>query len=410
MTDLHRPKGTTDILPPESIRWRTAHRVFDDLAERFGYDLVLTPMFEHTEVFSRGVGHDTEVVEKQMYTFADQSGRSLTLRPEATASVVRAAIQAGGTQKFKGAYWGPMFRYERPQQGRKRQFYQGGVEYLGSASQDSDVEVIEFGYRYLEAMGVQDVNVRLNSIGDPADRATYREQITTFLRSREDQLSDDAVRRIDTNPMRVLDSKADVEAVRDAPVPLDYLGAAASEHFEAVKNGLNAVGVPFTIDDKLVRGLDYYNRTVFEYVPLNYEAAQSAVGGGGRYDGLFEMLGGKPNPAVGLSMGIDRILLAAEEAPELPSLDLFVVVVHESLRTDATVLVSTLRQAGLRADMPAEHRSVTAQFKEANRRGSVGAVVVGDEWSDGEVTVRDLASGAQQVIGTKEISGWIQTL
>jgi histidyl-tRNA synthetase len=410
VTDLHRPKGTTDILPPESIRWRTAHRVFDDLAERFGYDLVLTPMFEHTEVFSRGVGHDTEVVEKQMYTFADQSGRSLTLRPEATASVVRAAIQAGGTQKFKGAYWGPMFRYERPQQGRKRQFYQGGVEYLGSASQDSDVEVIEFGYRYLEAMGVQDVNVRLNSIGDPADRATYREQITTFLRSREDQLSDDAVRRIDTNPMRVLDSKADVEAVRDAPVPLDYLGAAASEHFEAVKNGLNAVGVPFTIDEKLVRGLDYYNRTVFEYVPLNYEAAQSAVGGGGRYDGLFEMLGGKPNPAVGLSMGIDRILLAAEEAPELPSLDLFVVVVHESLRTDATVLVSTLRQAGLRADMPAEHRSVTAQFKEANRRGSVGAVVVGDEWSDGEVTVRDLASGAQQVIGTKEISGWIQTL
>ncbi|MDA2978584.1 MAG: histidine--tRNA ligase [Actinomycetota bacterium] len=410
MTDLHRPKGTTDILPPESSRWRNAHRVFDDLAERFGFDLVLTPIFEHTEVFSRGVGQDTEVVEKQMYTFSDQSGRSLTLRPEATASVVRAAIQAGGSSSFKAAYWGPMFRYERPQHGRRRQFYQGGVEYLGSASPDADVEVIEFGYRYLEAMGVPDVDVHLNSIGDPADRATYRKQITAFLRSKESQLSDDAVRRIDTNPMRVLDSKADVEVVRDAPVPIDHLGTEASDHFEAVKSGLAAVGVPFSIEDKLVRGLDYYNRTVFEYVPAGYEAAQSAVGGGGRYDGLFEMLGGKPNPAVGLSMGIDRILQAGGEGPDSPSLDVFVVVVHESLRTDATVLVSTLRQAGLRADMPDEHRSVTAQFKEANRRGSMGAVVVGDEWSDGEVTVRDLVSGTQQVVGTKEIARWVDTL
>ena len=410
MTDLHRPKGTTDILPPESNRWRNAHRVFDDLAERFGFDLVLTPIIEHTDVFSRGVGQDTEVVEKQMYTFSDQSGRSLTLRPEATASVVRAAIQAGGTSNFKAAYWGPMFRYERPQQGRKRQFYQGGIEYLGSASPDADVEVIEFGYRYLQAMGVPKIDVYLNSIGDPADRTTYREQITTFLRSKENQLSDDAVRRIDTNPMRVLDSKADAEVVKDAPVPIDHLGIEASNHFEAVKSGLQAVGVPFTIDDKLVRGLDYYNRTVFEYVPAGYGSAQNAVGGGGRYDGLFEMLGGKPNPAVGLSMGIDRILQAGESGPDAPSLDLFIVVVHESLRQDATVLVSTLRQAGLRADMADEHRSVTAQFKEANRRGSVGAVVVGDEWSDGEVTVRDLVSGSQQVIDTKEIAGWIEAL
>jgi histidyl-tRNA synthetase len=208
----------------------------------------------------------------------------------------------------------------------------------------------------------------------------------------------------------VLDSKADVEVVRDAPVPIDHLGTEASDHFEAVKSGLAAVGVPFSIEDKLVRGLDYYNRTVFEYVPGGYEAAQSAVGGGGRYDGLFEMLGGKPNPAVGLSMGIDRILQAGGEGPDTPSLDVFVVVVHESLRTDATVLVSTLRQAGLRADMPDEHRSVTAQFKEANRRGSMGAVVVGDEWSDGEVTVRDLVSGTQQVVGTKEIARWVDTL
>lgn len=409
MTDLHRPKGTTDILPPESARWRTAHRVFDDLAERFGFDLVLTPIFEHTEVFARGVGQDTEVVEKQMYTFNDQAGRSLTLRPEATASVVRAAIQAGGTAKFKGAYWGPMFRYERPQQGRRRQFYQGGIEYLGSESPDADVEVIEFGYRYLEAMGVRDVDVKLNSIGDQPDRVSYRQEIKAFLRSREDRLSEDAQRRIETNPMRVLDSKADAAVVADAPVPIDHLGPAATEHFDAVRDGLESLGISFTIDDKLVRGLDYYNRTVFEYVPTGYEAAQSAVGGGGRYDGLFEILGGKPNPAVGLSMGIDRILLAAHEISETPSLDVFVVVVDEGLRSEATALVSTLRRSGLRTDMTDAHRSVTAQFKEADRRGSIGAVVVGDEWSRGEVTVRDLTTGAQEVIGTKEISGWVNT-
>jgi len=408
MTTPQRPKGTADVFAPESARWRRAYRLFDELAERFGFDLVLTPMFEHTEVFSRGVGEDTEVVEKQMYTFEDGGGRSLTLRPEATASVVRAAIQAGMQGRIKGAYWGPMFRYERPQKGRARQFYQAGVEYLGSASPEADVEVIEFGYRVLQEMGVAGVVVHLNSIGDPEDRTLYRDELTSFLLERHDALSADAQRRIQSNPMRVLDSKADVEVVADAPVPLDHLGHAALAHFTAVKSGLEALGIPFEINDKLVRGLDYYNRTVFEYVGTAYDAAQTALGGGGRYDGLFEILGGKPTPAVGLAMGVDRILLASQVPDDENALDVFVVVADEAKRGDARSLVSTLRSEGIRTDMTDEQRSVKAQFREADRRSSAFAVIVGDEWDEGQVAVKSLSSGDQQLTATKEIAGWLK--
>jgi len=408
MTTPQRPKGTADVFAPESARWRRAYRLFDELAERFGFDLVLTPMFEHTEVFSRGVGEDTEVVEKQMYTFEDGGGRSLTLRPEATASVVRAAIQAGMQGRIKGAYWGPMFRYERPQKGRARQFYQAGVEYLGSASPEADVEVIEFGYRVLQEMGVAGVVVHLNSIGDPEDRTLYRDELTSFLLERHDALSADAQRRIQSNPMRVLDSKADVEVVADAPVPLDHLGHAALAHFTAVKSGLEALGIPFEINDKLVRGLDYYNRTVFEYVGTAYDAAQTALGGGGRYDGLFDLLGGKPTPAVGLAMGVDRILLASQVPDDENALDVFVVVADEAKRGDARSLVSTLRSEGIRTDMTDEQRSVKAQFREADRRSSAFAVIVGDEWDEGQVAVKSLSSGDQQLTATKEIAGWLK--
>lgn len=414
MSTYRAPKGTYDILPPESAEWRHAHRLFDDLAERFGYGLTLTPMFEQTELFARGVGEETEVVEKQMYTFEDQGGRSLTLRPEATASVVRAAVQAGGVSTtIKGAYWGPMFRYERPQKGRTRQFYQGGIEYLGTESADADVEVIEFGYRYLELLGIRDIDVRINSIGDAADRTDYRSQLKTFLREREDLLSDDAKRRIETNPMRVLDSKADADAVRGAPDTLDYLGDAASEHFAAVRSGLEQIGIPYTIDNRLVRGLDYYNRTVFEYVPRGYGAAQSSVGGGGRYDGLAELLGGTPTPGVGLAMGIDRILLVRNDEAQgtvdnVALLDVFVVVADAGLRRQAASFLSELRSDGVRADWMAESRSVKAQFRAADRRRARFAIVVGDEWSRDEVTVKNLVTGEQSVKSTKEIAAWLQ--
>ena len=409
MTDFRAPKGTEDILPPDSQWWRDAHRIFDDLCERFGYGHTLTPIFEDTDVFARGVGGDTEVVEKQMYTFPDKGGRSLTLRPEATASIVRAMIQAGGVQTtFKGACWGPMFRYERPQKGRNRQFYQADIEYLGSSSPEADVEVIELGWRFLEALGIEQVELRLNSIGDPEDRVEYRNEIVAFLRSREDQLSADARRRIDTNPMRVLDSKADVDVVADAPVPIDYLGAAAAEHFAAVRSGLDDLGIAYVIHPRLVRGLDYYNRTVWEYVPRSYDAAQSSVGGGGRYDGLFEVLGGKPTPGVGLAMGIDRIRLAAPGVEVDSTLDAFVIAASEDDRPRARKLTSELRQAGLGVDMTDRARPMKAQFKEADRSGAASAVIVGSEWNDGVVTVKRLATGEQVEIAVKEIESWLR--
>jgi histidyl-tRNA synthetase len=409
VTTFRAPKGIDDVLPPDSHWWRDAQRAFDDLCERFGYPLTLTPMFEETDVFARGVGGDTEVVEKQMYTFTDKGGRSMTLRPEATASVVRAQIEAGGVAtRFKGAYWGPMFRYERPQKGRNRQFYQGGIEYLGSSSPEADVEVIEFGWRYLERLGIEQVELRLNSIGDPDDRALYRSVIQEFLEARRERLSEDAQRRIGSNPMRVLDSKADREVVADAPVPLDHLGADAAEHFDAVVSGLDDIGIPHTIDSRLVRGLDYYNRTVWEYVPRSYDAAQSSVGGGGRYDGLFEVLGGKHTPGVGLAMGIDRIRLAAPPFVPTHLLDLFVVSASDEHRSTARTLTSGLRAAGFRVDMTDRQRPVKAQFKEADRALASAVAVVGAEWAAGRVTVKRLASGEQEQIDVKELQRWLR--
>jgi histidyl-tRNA synthetase len=403
------PKGTYDVLPPDSAAWVEAERVFLDLAERYGYGHVLVPVFEATELFSRGVGEDTEVVEKQMYTFTDKGGRSLTLRPEATASIVRALIQTGGVVgTFKGSFWGPMFRYERPQKGRTRQFLQADIEYIGETAPGADVEVIEFGYRYLQELGVRNVEVQLNSIGDAADRSAYRKELITYLESRRDELSSDALRRMYENPLRVLDSKADVAVVADAPTPTDHLSDEAAEHFAAVREGLEALDIPYRIVPTLVRGLDYYNRTVWEYVPLDFEAAQSSVGGGGRYDPLFERLGGRPTAAVGLAMGLDRILLARGETAPGPSLDAFVVVADPDRRSVATALVRRLRDKGLRIDMTAGDRSVKAQFKAADRAGAANALVVGEEWDEGRVTARDLATGEQQPVAVEEIETWLK--
>ncbi len=403
------PKGTDDILPPASSAWVEAERVFFDLAERFGYGLTLTPMFESTELFSRGIGEDTEVVEKQMYTFIDKGGRSVTLRPEATASVVRAVVQAGGVVgTFKGFYWGPMFRYERPQKGRRRQFSQAGIEYLGAADPGADVEVIELGYRYLQELDVPNVEVRLNSIGDAADRSDYRRRLIDFLELRKEDLSEDARRRMYDNPMRVLDSKADAQVVAGAPTPADYLSPDAANHFAGVREGLEAADIPYQITPTLVRGLDYYNRTVWEYVPLDFEAAQSSVGGGGRYDPLFEMLGGKPTPAVGVAMGLDRILLARKEAAQKPLLDAYVIVADPDRTGDATGFVRELREAGLRADRTVGDRSVKAQFKAADRSRAAYALIVGEEWEEGRVTARDLATGEQSSVALKEIQTWLK--
>ena len=400
------PKGTDDILPPASRSWRRLLRAWDVLTERYGYEFVATPLFESTEVFARGVGEATEVVEKQMYTFEDKGGRMLTLRPENTAGVVRAYLQAGRSGEFKGAYSGAMFRYERPQQGRRRQFWQLGVEYIGTDEVDADLEVIEVGYRFLLEAGLSDVEVRINSIGDSEDRARYNEVLIDWLEARRDQLSEDARRRIQVNPMRVLDSKADAEVVANAPIPADHLSEVTAAHFEMLKAGLTEREITYREDPRLVRGLDYYNRTVFEYVPTNYEAAQSAVGGGGRYDGLAKLLGGSDTPGVGLALGFDRILVALGDRPAARALDVFLVVVDPSRRSEAQAFARRLRDSGVRCDLAAGKRSVKAQFKAADRRDAAAAAVIGDEWDQGMVKVKDLSSGDERMLAAGDLAAW----
>lgn len=394
------PKGTDDILPPASRTWRRVLGAFDSLAERYGYELAITPIFEATDVFERGVGEGTDVVQKEMYTFEDKGGRSITLRPEATASMVRAYLASGSQTPMKLAYSGPMFRYERPQAGRRRQFWQVGVEYLGENAAGADVEVIELGYRFYQDIGLQGVEVQLNSLGDPADRAGYRAALMDYLTGIAQDLSEDSRRRIDTNPLRVFDSKQDRNKLAGAPLPIDHLSDATRAHHEQVKAGLEAAGIPFTENGLLVRGLDYYTRTVFEYVATGLDAAQNAVGGGGRYDGLAEALGGRHVPAVGFSLGVDRILLALGNDDEGPApLDAFVVLADEDRRATGAGLLRDLRQVGLRADMEPDARSVKAQFRAADRRRALAAIVIGDEWDEGEVTIRRLDTGEERRVG-----------
>ena len=404
------PKGTDDILPPASRRWRRVLQTFDQLAERYGYDPAMTPIFEATDLFARGVGEGTDVVQKQMYTFEDQGGRSLTLRPEATAPIVRAYIDSGARGVLKLSYSGPMFRYERPQAGRRRQFWQVGIEYLGEDSAEADVEVMELGYRFYQAIGIADFEVKLNSLGDPESRVVYRAALVEYLESIADDLSEDSRQRIDSNPLRVLDSKVDRDKLTDVPVPLDYLTPDAATHYQIVKDGLTRLGIPYSEDPRLVRGLDYYTRTVFEYASQTLEAAQNALGGGGRYDGLAEALGGPHVPAVGFSLGIDRTLLDLDEPDEAPALDAFIVVADEARWEQALGLLAELRSAGIRSDLDLGRRSVKAQFKAADRRRSAAAVVVGDEWDEDQVTAKNLLTGSEERVARDKIAAWLQSL
>ncbi|MGH3649462.1 MAG: histidine--tRNA ligase [Acidimicrobiia bacterium] len=395
------PKGTDDVIAPVSQVWREVLRAWEDWAERYGYPLVSTPVFESTDLFERGVGDTSEVVTKQMYTFSDRGGRSVTLRPEGTAGVMRAYLDSGQPGVWKGAYSGPFFRYERPQAGRRRQFWQVGVEYIGSAAPLADIEVIELGYRYIEAVGLEGVELLLNSIGDPVCRPDYVEKLRGYLRNKEDQLSADSVALIERNPLRVLDSKVDRDELRDAPRTLDHLCAPCAAHYKAVKSGLDTLGIPYTEDPTLVRGLDYYTRTAFEYTATGLDAAQNAVGGGGRYDGLAEALGGREAPGVGFALGIDRIVLALGDL-ERGYLDAYLV--SETGPEEAIVVASRLRAAGLRVDFDVEGRSVKAQFRTASRLGAPVVLV----WR-GEGRPVDLQTEGERVeLPLEEVSGWFE--
>jgi histidyl-tRNA synthetase len=393
------PKGTDDIGAPESHLWRDVLREWESWADRYGYPLVMTPIFEATELFERGVGNDTEVVTKQMFTFVDKGGRSMTLRPEATAGVVRAFLDSGASGAWKGAYSGPMFRYERPQAGRRRQFWQVGVEYLDVEGPASDVEVIELGFRYLTAVEIPGLEVVLNSLGDGVCRPGYVVALQGYLEERRSLLCPDSVPLIEVNPLRVLDCKVCAPLLGDAPAMKDHLCEPCATHYEEVKSSLSRLEIPFREDGRLVRGLDYYTRTAFEYLATELEAAQNAVGGGGRYDGLAEAIGGRRTPGVGFALGVDRIVLSSRRRPE-PSIDVYLV--SESSSGDALLAASTLRRDGLRVEFDTEGRSVKAQFRAAGRSGARALVLIGE----GAVEVRLDEEKAQMEID--EVAGWIR--
>lgn len=395
------PKGTDDITAPVSQAWREALRSWETWAERYGYPLISLPIFESTDLFERGVGDTTEVVTKQMYTFTDQGDRSMSLRPEGTAGAVRAYLNSGWQGVWKGSYSGPFFRYERPQAGRRRQFWQVGVEYLGSESPLADAEVIELGHRYITSVGLEEVELLLNSIGDQRCRPRYVERLTAFLRSKQSRLSPDSVGLIDRNPLRVLDSKSDREVVADAPRTIDYLCADCAAHYKSVKETLGELGIRYSEDSRLVRGLDYYTRTAFEYIATGLDAAQNAVGGGGRYDGLAEAIGGRAVPGVGFALGIDRIMLALGE-PERPYLDAFLV--SETGPEDALLVASRLRNDGVRVDLDTEGRSVKAQFRMARRLAAPVVLV----WKGQGEPIDVQTDDERLVLPLEEVSNWFR--
>jgi histidyl-tRNA synthetase len=383
-----------DILPPESARWRAFVRVFADTVSAAGYGQVIPPLLEDLGVFKR-VGEATDVVTKEMYDFIDKGERHVALRPEQTASVCRAFVQHRPATPWKVWYAGPNFRYEKPQRGRYRQFDQVGVEVLGADDPYLDVEVIALGWHFYESLGLRRVRLLINSLGEPDDRTRYVDALRVYFGEHSERLSSQSRDTLARNPLRVLDSKRPEDAVviADAPRLADYLSDDASAHFAAVQAGLDALGVPYTVDDTLVRGLDYYRRTTFEYQGLTLDSAQNALGGGGRYDGLVQDLGGPATPGIGFALGLDRTLLACDDEGVFaaPSSTVDVFVVDTTGGAEALAITHELRAAGISADRAYENRSMKSQFKASDRSGAAFVVIVGsDEAEAGVAQVRPL--------------------
>ena len=406
-----------DILPPESARWRRFVEVFARVAEQAGYGQVMSPLLEDLGVFQR-IGDATDVVSKEMYDFVDKGGRHIALRPELTASICRAFVQHSPQVPWKIWYTGSMFRYEKPQRGRYRQFDQVGIEVLGADDPNLDVEIIALGWEFYRALGLQQVTLILNSLGEPDDRSRYVQALKAHFEANIDALSAESRVTLEKNPLRVLDSKREHDAplVASAPRIADFYSEKAASHFDAVQSGLQALGIPFRVEPKLVRGLDYYRHTTFEYQGGTLDSAQNALGGGGRYDGLVEALGGKPTPGVGFALGLDRTLLACDDegvfAPPSTAVDVFVV--DTTGGAEALRITAQVRAAGMRADRAFENRSMKSQMKAADRSGAAFAVIVGsNELEAGTVVVRplraepagpDTASGQSSVSRTDLIS------
>ena len=400
---LQAPRGTRDIMAPDSTRLRALVGCFAETAELAGYGQVISPMFEQIEVFRR-VGEATDIVTKEMYEFRDPADRHLALRPELTASVARAFVQHRPGLPWKAWYEGPQFRYEKPQAGRFRQFHQVGAELFGSDDPQADVEVIALAWRFCAALGLRQMRLVVNSLGDRADREAYRGALGEYFAGRADELSAQGRATLGRNPLRLLDSKRDEDraVVAEAPVISDHWSAGAAGHFAVVRAGLEALGIPHHCDLRLVRGLDYYRRTAFELASGALDGAQDAVGGGGRYDGLVADLGGPDTPGVGFALGVDRLLLAcdAEGVFQAPSTAAEVFVVDLTGGAAATALAEQLRVAGLRTQRAFDGRSMRSQMKAADRSGARWAVLIGpDEVADGVVSVRELRGHAAETEG-----------
>lgn len=410
MSELRNPPGTFDVMPADSGPWEAMLAIFAQVVEAAGYGLIITPTFEDIAVFRR-VGESTDIVRKEMYDFEDKGGRHVALRPELTASVARAYIQHRPPLPWKAWCAGSNFRYERAQAGRYREFRQLDIEAFGTEDPDLDVEVVSLGLEYFKRLGITRVELLLNSLGDGNCRPAYRELLLNYLRQHREELCDDHRSRLEENPLRVLDCKRPScqAVVAGAPVQIDHLCEPCEQHFARVKAGLDALGIPFTIAPLLVRGLDYYTRTTFEYAGSALESAQNALGGGGRYDGLVSAMGGPDTPGIGFALGVERILMAVEAEGATKALmagqgvDVFVVdfAGGEAARN----LTAKLRAAGVRADRAFDGRSPKAQFKAADRSGAKLALVVGpDESSSGKVGIKDLQGHSDQVtVGIEDV-------
>ena len=406
------PKGTKDMMPEEAYKWHYIEEAFAEICANYGYSEIRTPMFEHTELFKRGVGDTTDIVQKEMYSFQDYGKRNITLKPEGTASVVRAYTEHklfAGPQPVK-FYNIPCFRYEKPQSGRLREFHQFGIETFGTSDMLADAEIISLADEFLKKMGITDIELRINSVGCPECRKVYREALRGFLKPRYDELCDTCKARYERNPMRILDCKSPVcsEIVKDAPVMLDYLCDDCKAAFEELKENLDAMGIEYKVDTGIVRGLDYYTKTAFEFVTEKI-GAQGTVCGGGRYDHLVEEVGGPSTPGVGFGLGKERLLLTMEacgaDIPQPQGADVFIAVMGEDAKKAGLRLLKELREKGLKAQMDIMGRNIKNQFKYADRIKAKKTVIIGqDELESGAYAVKDMATAQQVMIPASDIA------
>lgn len=408
------PKGTKDVLTDEIYKWHFVEKKFAEICRKYGFREVRTPVFEHTELFARGVGDTTDIVQKEMYTFQDNGKRSITLRPEGTSPVVRAFVehkQFAEVQPVKYYYDIDCFRYEKPQSGRLRAFHQFGIEVFGTKNMLADAEVISLANEFLTELGISDVELRINSIGCPECRKDHREALRKYLEPKYDQLCDTCKERYERNPMRILDCKSPIcqELVKGAPVMLDYLCDDCRQAFEDLKKNLTAMGISYTVDPGIVRGLDYYTKTAFEFIAGGL-GAQSTVCGGGRYDHLIEELGGPDVPGVGFGLGIERLLLTMDAAgiqiPQPSGPDALIAVMGDAAREEGLKLMKKLRDQGFHVEMDLLARNFKGQFKYANRAGAAKVIIIGDdELNNRAASVKDMVTGEQIQVPFADLAG-----